>query len=268
MMNPRPTLTLTLTAAFAVAFLSNSNGVAHQQNKDRTGAPGSDNTCQQCHSGGNFNPVVNAFLITQGEMTLADTYMPGETHTLLVEVSSSGSPSGFGVHGTAVFEDGSNAGTFSDQDATDCIWLDEVNGRHIFEQNDLCSSGSFQIIWDAPEEGSGPVTIYVASIAANGNGTASGDVFGGGSFTFSESVPSAALEVEATPSPVICPIEGGLELTCSQAHETTVLSLDGRVLAEGKMEAGTHIMALSYSGVALVHSMTNKGTTTKKIWIP
>ncbi len=256
-------------AIMAVAFLSNSNGVAHQQNKDRTGAPGSDNTCQQCHSGGNFDPVVNVFLVTGEDMALSDVYLPGETHTLMVQVSSSGNPSGFGVHGTAVFGDGTNAGTFSDQDANDCIWLDEVNGRHIFEQNDLCSSGSFQVLWTAPEQGSGPVTFYVASIAANGNGTASGDVFGGGSFTFNASSPSASLELEAPLTPTLRPVAGGLEFASTEPHESTVLSIDGRILAVGKMEAGVRSLVFSYSGLAVVHSITRSGaSSTRKIWIP
>ncbi|MED5334957.1 MAG: hypothetical protein VX880_01495, partial [Bacteroidota bacterium] len=118
-----------LTGAFIL--VANSSGVAHQQNKDRTGAPGSDNTCQQCHGGGNYNPQVDVYLALplgggQGELQ----YVPGETHTLVVEVSSNGSPAGYGVHGTVVFADGSNAGELVDQDANDCIWLDEVDGRH------------------------------------------------------------------------------------------------------------------------------------------
>ena len=51
-----------------------------------------------------------------------------------MQVTSTGSPSGYGVHGTVVLSDGSNAGELVDQDANDCIWLDEVDGRHIFEQ--------------------------------------------------------------------------------------------------------------------------------------
>ena len=68
------------------------------------------------------------------------------------------------------------------------LWLDEVDGRSIFEQNDLCSSGLFEVQWVAPPAGSGPVSIYVAAIAANGNSTSSGDVFVGGQFDFDEGV--------------------------------------------------------------------------------
>lgn len=109
-MRLRSPFTLTSIAALAFVLLANSNGVAHQQNRDRTGAPGSDNTCQQCHSGGSFSPEVNAFFVAEGDLALEDVYVPGATHTLVVNVSGSGEPAGFGVHGTVVFENGDNAG--------------------------------------------------------------------------------------------------------------------------------------------------------------
>lgn len=268
-MNSRHPLTLAVIAVLLVAFLSNSNGVAHQQNKDRTGAPGSDNTCQQCHSGGSFGTGVNAFLVAEGDMALSDTYLPGADHMLVVTVSGSGSPAGFGVHGTVVFDDGSNAGTFSDQDANDCIWLDEVNGRHIFEQNDLCSSGTFQVEWEAPAAGSGPVTVYVASIAANGNGTASGDSFGGGSFTFNEANLNSTVEWSEENTLDVKVRPGTLELIHTTDHETTVLSVDGRILLQGHFEAGSHALQWDHSGLIVVHSLSAEGaSTTRKVWIP
>lgn len=263
------TFALLMVLTSAVVFSSNSNGVAHQQNKDRTGAPGSENTCQQCHSGGSFGTGVDAFLVAQGDMALSDTYLPGATHVLVVTVSGSGSQAGFGVHGTVVFDDGSNAGTFSDQDANDCIWLDEVNGRHIFEQNDLCSSGSFQVEWEAPAAGSGPVTVYVASIAANGNGTASGDSFGGGSFTFNEANLNSTVEWSEENTLDVKVRPGALELTHTTDHETTVLSVDGRILLQGRFEAGSHAMQWDHSGLVVVHSLSAEGvSTTRKVWIP
>ena len=175
----------------ALILMANSSGVAHQQNKDRTGAPGSDNTCQQCHGGGNYDPQMEVFLALD-DMVGVPQYLPGATHTLWIEMSANGNPAGYGVHGTVVLSDGSNAGELVDQDANDCIWLDEVDGRHIFEQNDLCSSGFFEVEWVAPSAGSGPVSVYVAAIAANGNSTSSGDAFVGGQFDFDEGVTSVA----------------------------------------------------------------------------
>ena len=62
-------------AALGVALASNSNGVAHQQNKDRTGAPGSDNTCQQCHAGGAFQSEVQAFFVADGGVAMEGQYV-------------------------------------------------------------------------------------------------------------------------------------------------------------------------------------------------
>lgn len=268
-MTIRTPLSLTFLLAITVALLSNSNGVAHQQNKDRTGAPGSDNTCQQCHSGGSFSPALNAFMVVEGDMALSDTYMPGATHTLVVSLSSTGDPAGFGVHGTAVFANGSNAGMFNDQDANDCIWLDEVNGRHIFEQNDLCSSGTFEVEWVAPPAGSGAVTVYVASVVANGNGVASGDVFEGASFTFDETVTGVAEASDSTPFGMHASEQGQLQLSCAEGHHTSVLSLDGRLLFEGDFAAGQHAIILSHSGLVVVHVRTANGTVhTRKVWCP
>lgn len=259
---------LALLAVSTVFLMSNSNGVAHQQNKDRTGAPGSDNTCEQCHAGGSFAPQVNAFLVAEGDVALAGEYIPGATHSLMVEVSGSGSPAGFGVHGTVVFADGTNAGSFADQDANDCIWLDEVDGRHIFEQNDLCSSGMFEIEWTAPPAGSGTVELYVAAIAANGNGVSSGDSFAGGQFSFAELV-SGMEDVEPTMAmEATSPAEGQLQVVMAQPMKATVLTLDGRVLYDGELEMGRHMLNLGHRGLVVVHGLTASGSaTTHKVWL-
>jgi len=249
-------------------LMSNSSGVAHQQNKDRTGAPGSDNTCQQCHGGGNYNPQVNAFLtLPLGGDVEVSQYVPGETHTLIVEVSSNGSPAGYGVHGTVVLADGSNAGELVDQDANDCIWLDEVDGRHIFEQNDLCGSGFFEVQWVAPPAGSGPVSVYVAAIAANGNSTSSGDAFAGGQFDFDEGVTTVS-EQQKEVCQVVSLGQGQVELQSDEPVQCVMLSLDGRVLFDGGLEAGRHTVSLGHTGWTAVRFMTRAGHVwTERIWI-
>lgn len=255
-----------LTGAFIL--LANSSGVAHQQNRDRTGAPGSDPTCQACHNGGNFGPQMNVFLaLPLGGGQGTSQYVPGETHTLVVEMSSTGNPAGYGVHGTVVFSDGSNAGELVDQDANDCLWLDEVDGRHIFEQNDLCSSGSFEVEWVAPPAGSGPVSVYVAAIAANGNSAFSGDAFVGGQFDFDEGVNSVAEQQEGA-FQVFSLGQGQVELQSDEPVRCVMLSLDGRVLFDGTLEAGRHALSLDHTGWAAVRLVSPYGTVwTERIWI-
>ncbi len=249
----------------AFILMSNSSGVAHQQNKDRTGAPGSDNTCQQCHTGGNYNPQVDVYLaLPLGGG--ASQYVPGETHTLVVEVSSNGSPAGYGVHGTVVFADGSNAGELVDQDANDCIWLDEVDGRHIFEQNDLCASGMFEVAWVAPPAGSGSVSVYVAAIAANGNSTSSGDDFEGAQFQFNEGVVGVA-EADVDPVLISHNADGELDLILEMPTDCAVFGMDGRILFDGALPTGRHSLAVGQSGWIVVRCVTSNGRTfTQRIW--
>jgi len=264
-----PALTVSLIVASTLFLMSNSSGVAHQQNKDRTGAPGSDNTCQQCHAGGNYNPEINVYLsLPLGGGTGGDSqYVPGAVHTLVVEMSSNGSPAGYGVHGAVVLADGSDAGELVDQESNDCIWLDEVDGRSIFEQNDLCSSGLFEVQWVAPPAGSGPVSVYVAAIAANGNSTSSGDVFVGGQFDFEEGVSNVD-EVNAEPYSIISVGEGRLDVVSERAAECAVFSVDGRVLFEGHLEAGKATLALDHTGFAVVRMVQPDGTAwTDRIWM-
>ena len=260
-------LSVLFIGVFAITLLSNSNGVAHQQNKDRTGAPGSDNTCEQCHAGGSFAPQLNAFMVVEGDIALADEYVPGGTHTLVINVTSTGAPSGYGVHGTAVFADGSNAGSFNDQDPNDCIWLDEVEGRHIFEQNDLCSSGTFEVEWTAPEAGSGPVTVYVASVAANGNGVSSGDSPEAAQFVFNEGTTGVEPLADERFS-VFQTATGQLTIDCVEAHSTTLLSMDGRLLYEGSLASGRQRLHCAHTGLVVAHTVTESGIVfSRKLWM-
>lgn len=267
-MNLRHSLILSAVALSTLVLMSNSNGVAHQQNKDRTGAPGSQNTCQQCHGGGSFEPTMQVFLVAEGDIALEGQYLPGATHTLVVSLNSTGSPQGFGVHGTVVFPDGENAGTLVDQDPNDCIWLDEVNGRHIFEQNDLCSSGFFEVEWTAPASGSGDVEVYVASIAANGNGTSTGDVFVGGQFTFTESVVGIGEQTVESGLRVWSEDEGTLQFECATGGQALVLSPDGRILWEGRVESGRTPVVIGHSGLTVVRLVDDAGAVgTRKLWM-
>ena len=248
-------------------LMSNSSGVAHMQNKDRTGAPGSETTCQLCHGGGNYVPTLEVSAIVGGEGLPGEAYTPGASHTLGVEVSSPGNPFGYGVHGTVLFQDGSNAGELLDQNPEDCVWLDDVAGRHIFEQYDVCNPGVFEVDWTAPPPGSGPVTIYVAAVAADGNGVSSGDVFVGGQFELNEGVVGTH---EVSPPAFEAHVgEGGqLELWCNRLAQCAVFGLDGRILFDGDLAPGRHRLGIPYSGWIVVRLQSEAGEVwTKRIWI-
>ena len=122
--------------------MSHHNGVAEQQNKDRTGAPGSQQVCTACHSGGTYSVTPSiAVYANPGLGTPVQTFMPNTEYYVEFTVGATGAPDGYGFQATAVFANGSNAGTFID--CTSNAQLEDVGGRHIVEQNDLSPSNTF-----------------------------------------------------------------------------------------------------------------------------
>ncbi|MGB0510673.1 MAG: hypothetical protein ACPGGB_07095, partial [Flavobacteriales bacterium] len=119
----------------------------------------------------------------------------------------------------------------------------------------------------APPVGSGPVSIYVAAIAANGNSTSSGDVFVGGQFDFDEGVVTVE-EVDPEPYALISAGEGRLDVVSERAAQCAVFSLDGRVLFEGHLETGRSTLGLDHTGFVVVRMTQPDGTAwTDRIWM-
>jgi len=172
-------------AGTALLLTSHHNGVAEQQNKDRTGAPGSDPVCTACHSGSNFAPTSSIALLDPATGEAVSTYVPGAAYVLKFTVAAgSGTPGGYGFQATALTADLSNGGTFAAPSAN--AQLESVGTRHIVEHNDLSDSPEFTVEWTAPAAGSGPVSVYMSGMASNGNGANSGDGFDGAQAVFTE----------------------------------------------------------------------------------
>lgn len=188
----------------AFGLLGNHNGVAEQQNKDRTGAPGSQPVCSACHSGGNFDVSPFVMLTDLDNTTEFMTYAPGETYLMhFVLNEGTGNAEGFGLQSTVIDAGGASVGSFSNPSSNG--QLEFANNRDIFEQNDLSESNTFTVEWTAPAAGAGEVTVYYAGIAANGNGGTAGDAVFTGNMSWSEgasdveNLATAPLQVAALP---------------------------------------------------------------------
>lgn len=180
---------LCMAALSYVLLTAHSSGVAQIQNQDRTGAPGSNNPCSQCHSGGNFGASTTLEVIDPNTMLSISEYVPGETYIYRVTVGHSGA-SRFGFQSTAVFDNTQNAGTFQSPGAN--VQLEDVGGRHIVEQSTGSLINVFESEWVAPEAGNGQVGFYASGLAANGNGSSSGDQYAGAELFIAEAIPSVA----------------------------------------------------------------------------
>lgn len=157
----------------------------------RTGAPG-ENLCSGCH---------NTYAENSGDGTLSisglpTSYDPLSTYTVTVTISDPGESSwGF----EAAVKDTSNAqaGVLTITDATNTV-SGVSNGITYVKQTGTGSYAgtangpvSWNFSWTAPAAGTGKVIFYVSGIAANDNGSASGDY----GYHISHEVPEKATSV-------------------------------------------------------------------------
>lgn len=156
----------------AFLFYEASSGVAAAQNADRTGAPGSDSSCNSCHGGGNFNASVSVAVL-DGE-TAVTAYEPGKKYTFRVTVNASNAPAGYGFQAVGVVAEGNaNAGSFGT--APTGTQVTSLNGRQYFEHSGRSTGNSWAIEWTAPAAGTGEVRFYAAGNAVNGDFNSGGD---------------------------------------------------------------------------------------------
>ncbi len=177
---------IALMVGLGLVFSSYDNGVAEQQNQDRTGAPGSTAHCGvSCHNAQNYSPTLDIQLIDPLSNTAVSEYIGGETYEIRYTISvATGTPNGYGFQSTALHDNLENAGTF--QNPGTAVQLEDVNGRHIIEHSEVHTENTFVSEWVAPMSG-GAVTFYASSVAVNGNGANSGDGFAGASLSVQQS---------------------------------------------------------------------------------
>jgi len=180
---------------FALAFLafifqSRRNGPGAVAGLKVTGAPTDNGTCANagCHGGGSFDPVVTIELLENGNTVAA--YVPGSSYTLRVtNTPGNGVPGGFGFQALAIDAALNGAGTWGvlgDKQHTVTL-----SGREYVEHDEPNNNNVFEMEWIAPVKGTGDVTFYSASNAANLDDNTSGDSIDNTSLTVGEDNPSA-----------------------------------------------------------------------------
>lgn len=176
----------------SVAELGSFNANIHKQSGGGqpgfTGAPG-ENNCTQCHVGTvQDGTTENALVLLEG-ITPVTEYTPGTSYTVSVTMNSSPAKKGFSA--TALDGNTAMAGTFTG-DGTIGGTQDFTNvpGTRTYVSHTATSNTSSQNswlwTWVAPTAGTGDVTFYVATNAANDNNNTSGDAIYLSTHTFPE----------------------------------------------------------------------------------
>lgn len=152
-----------------------------------TGAPGESN-CTSCHGGTALNsgPATRSLLLNGSVPT---AYVPGQTYNVSLTVNRATRVK-FGFQLKVEDNNGSDAGTLiSTTNRTDLAsgYLSQTwNG------NTATTTGSitWNFQWTAPSAGTGDVTFYYCSNAANNNGGTSGDEIYTNTLTLTEQSPA------------------------------------------------------------------------------
>lgn len=247
-------------------LMASNNGVAEDQERDRTGAPGSSNGCNSfgCHVAGAFSPTTSIELLDMVSMEAVNAYSPNESYIMRVRISpGTGSPSTYGFQATAVFQsDASNAGSFSNPGVD--VQLESVEGRHIVEHSMDSPNNFFDVEWRAPSPGSGQVDFYASGVASNNSNSDGGDGFDGVVFSINEAVNSVALLKEKRP------------YTLNQALGTIITEQNALLEAyniNGQLIKSINLLAgeqtdLGLSGMNILRISTNNDVFGEKLYLP
>jgi len=181
---------LTLVSLFILSCIillqSHSAGRAGGNDRDNTGAPGGQSggngtqiSCVNCHTGGNFEVGLN-FELLDADNNLITEYAPNEIYTAKVtlETLNGTSPSGYGFQMVSLFDaDDADVNGWIDATHSPNVQLSLANstGRVYAEHDGVSDTNEFITEWQAPDLNSGDVSFYLAGVGVNGNGGSSGD---------------------------------------------------------------------------------------------
>ncbi|MFN3530565.1 MAG: choice-of-anchor V domain-containing protein [Bacteroidia bacterium] len=189
---------LSISAMFIETAFTSSGGPP----TGHSGAPGSGN-CTACHGdfAVNSGPATRN-LVFNGDPTLS-AYVPGQTYTAVLNINSAGI-STFGFQLVARNSANQSAGTLI---ATDAVQTQLVSGHLQQTFSGITGSSgakSWNFSWTAPAAGTGTVSFYVATNAANGDGGSSGDRIYTNVFTLTEAAAPATVGSASVVQTAVC----------------------------------------------------------------
>jgi hypothetical protein len=252
------TLGVLLAVAVLPLLLAHHNGVAEEQDKDRTGAPGSDPPCSNtlCHDDGSFDPTFTIEVLDLNSEEAILEYVPGQTYGLRFTVAAPGALR-FGFQATALIDsDLSNAGTFQNPGIK--VQLEGVDGRHIVEHSNGAFPGVFEAEWVAPDSASGDVTFYASAVAANGNQESSGDGYNGTSITLNEGGP-VSIQKTAGSETEVYTSNGNLIIRSIYSAEITLYTITGQPIMLKRIDSGGSIIPIGFQGLGVLECRLSNG---------
>jgi len=183
---------LSLLIIFTIAILSyptRSNSNTSGSLGAKTGSPSDGSNCTQCHYAG----IDNNATITSN--IPGDGYIPGNIYTITIDISQAGiNKFGFEITSEEDNFGSAKTGTFivTDNSETKLVNNDKAITHTSIGTSGINNSKSWSFDWQAPgfASSTGSITFYAGLIAANGDGSNSGDTYHSTTLTVNETASS------------------------------------------------------------------------------
>ena len=253
--------------------------------RDATGNPANigEGNCRGCHSGTLNSGGSLQIVVKDANNNPVSTYEFNKLYTVSVTVARTGI-STFGFDAEVVTKNNSDAGVITSLDSTKIITLNGCRSTNMTHATPgkTKNSHTFMFQWKTPAADSGIVTIYAGGLAANGNGTSTGDYTytnvkklnpnSSASINESQHVISS---VSIYPNPVAQEFNLTYELKSQGNLRVDLYALTGQkvaeLLQENKYSGFQHdriVLPVSLkNGIYMLQLNINSGTTYEKIVI-
>ncbi len=247
---------LALTLGLSIAFVSwqksgtvqsNTFKKTHKNNSGastgKTGAPGESN-CTECHTGSVQSGTTENLLLVGNAGGPITSYVPGQSYTVTLSMSSS--PSKKGMQVTALNSSNQAAGSFSTITGGG-VAITNGSGKTYANHTAASTLPTFPgwaWTWTAPATNVGPVDFYVATNKANGNGNNSGDLIYLSSHTYGSTVGIEENKIEVVG-----------EFNASFSVENSTIYIQYSSLINGK----NHVNVVDMNGRSVLNM--NMGTS-------
>jgi len=200
---------------------------------------GGNANCTSCHGGTAANATAAQAAITSN--IPAAGYTPGTVYTITGTVNYTGR-SVFGFEISPQNSAGTKLGTITVTSAS----TTKMVGTKYITQTQAGTTGTtgthtWTFNWTAPAAGSGSVTFWGSFLAANGNGSSSGDQTYKTSYTVAEAVASGVNEVEAnTNALTVINLKNALQISYNAQSPATanveLYNLNGTLVSAASFE--------------------------------
>jgi hypothetical protein len=234
-----------------------------------TGAP-DEKHCSStgCHA--TFAPNTGIAQLSVSVGNEITTYEPGKTYPVTVSITDPGLVR-FGFQAVVLNSENKNSGSIriTDEPRTQIIpgygnMTDRKYATYTYAGTEAVSTGlgKWEFEWTAPGTNEGAVTFYIASVAANNDGTDDGD------YTYSKKITLTPSEISWDVYPTISSSQ--FNIHCSgMPIDLKIFNTSGEKVFEKKnLDTGTQHLELNQrNGIYFISAVQNGKTSVQKIVI-